>query len=217
MYIKICGITKPEQANAIACQGVNGLGFICVPSSPRYVDPEQVKVLSLALKCEDNHCDRIGVFLNASIEEISRYAPQLTGIQLHGGESPTFCRVIKSQFPDLKLIKAFRIGDTQALAQVHAYTDEVDVVLLDAYDPQIAGGTGKTIDWSILQDFHPSCDWWLAGGLSPANIEAALSQLQPHGIDVSSGVERSPGDKDLAKVKQLLSFCKKSIDIYAIQ
>ncbi len=207
MYIKICGITKLEQAKAIAQQGANCLGFICVAASPRYVNPAQLIDLTSALGADHDQCDRVGVFMDEGLERISEYVNQLNGIQLHGNESPEFCQAVKSQFPEIKLIKAFRIRDEAGLAQVNAYTTVVDVVLLDAYDPHLAGGTGKTIDWSILQNFQPSCDWWLAGGLSPENIQMALAKLQPQGIDVSSGVERSPGDKDLDKVSQLLKLC----------
>jgi phosphoribosylanthranilate isomerase len=79
----------------------------------------------------------------------------------------------------------------------------VDALLLDAYHPHLLGGTGKTLDWETLQQFRPSCPWLLAGGLTPENVIDALSLLQPSGIDLSSGVERSPGDKDLGKVARL--------------
>lgn len=211
MYVKICGITKPDQAEAIAQLGVDCLGYICVSSSPRFLTSGQVAVITKQLK--DHKLDHTGVFLDADIAQISKYIhiANLNSIQLHGQESPEFCQQVKLKFPHLKLIKAFRVKSLETLNLVFSYINSVDVVLLDAYDPKFAGGTGKTIDWSILQDFRPSCDWWLAGGLSAQNIEMAIAQLKPDGIDVSSGVEKSPGDKDLSQVQDLLRLAKPQI------
>ena len=89
------------------------------------------------------------------------------------------------------------------LEQAANYAKYVDTLLLDAYHPQQLGGTGQTLDWQMLQQFSPSCPWFLAGGLTPDNIVAALSQVKPDGIDLSSGVELKPGDKDLTKVAKL--------------
>ncbi len=208
MYIKICGITKPEQGVALAELGVDGLGFVCVPSSPRYVDSEQIRVITYRLP---STLDRVGVFLDASVQEITQVVRQsgLTGIQLHGNESPQFCYQLKSELPDIKVIKALNIKIKEALGQADFYSNWVDVILLDAYDPKLAGGTGKTIDWSMLEDFRPSCPWWLAGGLSTTNITEALHRTKPQGVDLSSGVERSPGDKDLDKVQQFINLVQK--------
>jgi phosphoribosylanthranilate isomerase len=204
MYVKICGITKLEQATEIAKMGISALGFICVPNTPRYVDPEQIQLITNMLPSQT---DRVGVFLDASMAEISKIV-QSTGlncVQLHGSESPEFCRVFKSTIPNVKLIKALRIRSQEILAQVDDYCAWVDIILLDAYDPNLAGGTGKTINWEMLKDFQSSCPWWLAGGLSPDNVAIALQHLQPDGIDVSSGVEISPGNKDSDRVRQLLA------------
>jgi phosphoribosylanthranilate isomerase len=208
MYVKICGITKLNQALAIAQLGVDCLGYICVSSSPRFVTSEQVGAITEQLK--DYKLTHTGVFLDADIDQISKYVyiDNLNSIQLHGNESPEFCQQVKLKFPQLRLIKAFRVKNPQILDQIYAYTDYVDVVLLDAYDPKFAGGTGKTINWSILQNFRPSCDWWLAGGLSAQNVEMAIAQLKPDGIDVSSGVEKSPGNKDLNQVQDLIRLAK---------
>ncbi len=203
MYVKICGITKLDQAKAIAKMGIDAIGFICVPNTPRYVDPAQIRIVTNALPAS---VDRVGVFLDASMAEISQVV-QNTGlncVQLHGGESPEFCREFKSNIPNVKLIKALRIRSQESLAQVEDYCTWVDTILLDAYDPKLAGGTGTTINWEMLKDFRPNCPWWLAGGLSPENVAIALQHLQPDGIDVSSGVEISPGNKDSDRVRQLL-------------
>ncbi|USR93225.1 phosphoribosylanthranilate isomerase [Phormidium yuhuli AB48] len=201
MRIKICGITQASQGRAIVQAGATALGFISVKASPRYISPKEIARISQDLP----PCDRIGVVANASREEIVELARQapLTGIQLHGNESPEFCQTLRQQLPGLELIKALRIRQTSDLEQSDRYQAVVDSLLLDAYHPQQLGGTGQTLDWQALRSFEPAIPWFLAGGLTPDNITQALTQLHPQGIDLSSGVERSPGDKDLDKVHAL--------------
>ena len=202
MRIKICGITQPDQGCAIAALGATALGFICVPASPRYVTAEQIRAVVEQLP---ENVDRIGVFANSTWEEICQTvaAARLTGVQLHGDESPEFCHHLRSFLPNVEIIKALRVRSSQALEQAAVYERCVDTLLLDAYHPQQLGGTGKTLDWGNLQQFQPSRPWLLAGGLTPDNVLDALNQAHPNGIDLSSGVERAPGDKDLNKVTQL--------------
>lgn len=202
MRIKICGITQLEQGIAIAQYGATALGFMCVPSSPRYVSPSQLKSLTESLSTK---IDCIGVFANADTDLIIQTVLEtgLTGIQLHGDESPEFCFHLKQTFPQIEILKALRIKTTNALGESEAYFKSVDTLLLDAYHPNLLGGTGKTLDWNRLASFAPPVPWLLAGGLTPDNINDALRLTSPNGIDLSSGVERSPGDKDLAKVKKL--------------
>lgn len=207
MRIKICGITQLDQGYAIAQLGATMLGFICVPSSPRYVPSEKI---SNILNKLPKSIQTIGVFANTSIEQIYQIVLEtgLTGVQLHGNESPDFCDRLRQMLPQIELIKALRIKCSATLLQTQDYFNSIDALLLDAYHPQHLGGTGKTLDWNSLQQFSPSCSWFLAGGLTPDNIQEALQQLKPDGIDLSSGVERSPGDKDLEKVKQLFDRLK---------
>lgn len=202
MRVKICGITKPDQGDAIAQMGATALGFICVPASPRYVTPAQISAVVEQLSV---NVDRIGVFSDSTIEDICQTVANagLNGVQLHGNESPEFCQQLRQSLPDIELIKALRVRTTESLTQAEAYTSSVDTLLLDAYHPTQLGGTGKTLDWVTLQEYNPSRPWLLAGGLTPENVLDALSQVQPSGIDLSSGVERSPGDKDLDKVARL--------------
>ncbi|MEH2030456.1 MAG: phosphoribosylanthranilate isomerase [Nostoc sp.] len=202
MRVKICGITQPQQSIAIASLGAMALGFICVPISPRYVTTSQIRAAVAELPA---NIDTIGVFANASISEISQivFDSGLTGVQLHGDESASFCDQVRQALPNVEIIKALRIRSLEHLETAADYTKYVDTLLLDAYHPQQLGGTGKTLDWTILEQFSPSCPWFLAGGLTADNILEALSQLNPSGIDLSSGVERTPGDKDLDKVAKL--------------
>lgn len=202
MRVKICGITKPEQGQAIAQKGATALGFVCVAASPRYVTPNQIGLIVDSLTIS---MDTIGVFANASVEDICATVAQarLNGIQLHGSESPGFCRQLRQCLPEIELIKALRVKTPEDLQLGDRYVSCVDTLLLDAYHPQMLGGTGKTLDWETLAEFNPPLPWFLAGGLTPENIGEALKRLHPDGIDLSSGVERSPGDKDLDKVALL--------------
>ncbi len=208
LRVKICGITRPDQAQAIARLGATDLGFICVESSPRFVTPEQIGTIAAALAAEpepSSEVKRIGVFVNAPFSVVARtiQVGRLSGVQLHGEESPEFCQQLQQQFPRIEQIKALRIRSLEALSQAEIYASIVDTLLLDAYHPQLAGGTGQTLDWPSLRRFQPQCPWLLAGGLTPDNVLTALAQIHPQGIDLSSGVERAPGDKDLAKVALL--------------
>ncbi len=224
MRIKICGITKVEQGLAIAQMGATALGFICVPASARYVALKQLSELVAPLPKSIN---RIGVFAGATLGEIldAVEAGNLTGVQLHADESPEFCQQLRQMLPEIEIIKALRVRSHSDLVQAERYTDSVETLLLDAYHPHLLGGTGKTLDWLSLREFRPPFPWLLAGGLTPENILDALRQItgcdraadasasHPQknftqkcglsGIDLSSGVERSPGDKDLAKVAKL--------------
>ncbi|MGB3493965.1 MAG: phosphoribosylanthranilate isomerase [Elainellaceae cyanobacterium] len=234
MRVKICGITQINQGQAIAQLGATALGFICAHSSPRYVEASKIRQIVDALPLNETsslpRIDRVGVFVDVSIDHIVDVVTQgrLSAVQLHGQESVEFCRTlrtalqssqdstqasIKFRTPDslhapIEIIKAFRVRSPETLADTHRYSDVVDTLLLDAYHPTMVGGTGKTLNWKALQSFRPDCPWLLAGGLTPDNVVEALSQLQPDGIDLSSGVERSPGEKDLPLVKRLLDQLK---------
>lgn len=207
MRVKICGITKVEQGQAIAKLGATALGFICVEASPRYVTPQQIQAIVAQLL---QPVDCIGVFADTTIEEITQVvsSSNLSAVQLHGNESPQFCHRLRQTLPEVEILKALRVKTPECLHQAAKYASCVDSLLLDAYHPQLLGGTGKTLDWKTLQKFRPTYPWLLAGGLTPHNILEALQGLQPQGIDLSSGVERSPGDKDLDKVALLFKNIK---------
>ena len=202
MRVKICGITQPEQGQAIAQLGATTLGFICVPQSKRYVNAQQIKAVIAHVPPS---VDCIGVFANAHLVDIVDLveATTINGVQLHGDEPPEFCQQLKQALPQVEIIKALRVKTPQSLTKTNIYLDVVDTLLLDAYHPHLLGGTGETINWEMLHNFNPGLPWLLAGGLTPDNVLAAIRQVQPSGIDLSSGVERAPGDKDLTKVALL--------------
>ena len=205
MRVKICGITQVEQAVAIAAQGATHLGFICVPQSPRYIDPAALAALTQALDAAGVVTKTVGVFADAPLSEMADIARQakLSHIQLHGQETLEQCQQLIAELPGIYLIKAIRVRTAADLAQAETYAPYVDALLLDAYHPHQLGGTGLTLDWQALRSFRPPCPWMLAGGLTPENVPTALSTLQPDGIDLSSGVEQQPGVKDLALVQHL--------------
>ncbi|WP_084202399.1 phosphoribosylanthranilate isomerase [Rubidibacter lacunae] len=204
MRVKICGITQPEQGRAIADLGASDLGFICVPSSPRYVTVSQLAAIGTQLPAGVR---RVGVFANSTADQISTTvrAAGLTAVQLHGRESPADCQHVRACLPDIELIKALRVRSPQTLEQAQTYAGAADTLLLDAYHPQQLGGTGQTLDWETLAQFRSPLSWLLAGGLNPDNIADALRALCPDGIDLSSGVEIEPGIKDLKRVELLFA------------
>lgn len=209
LWVKICGLTVPDQAVAIARQGASAIGFIGVPASPRYVTPLQMRAMSEALIAANlSAVERVGVFVDASMATLASAVEtgKLTTLQLHGQETPTFCEQIRQAYPHLKLIKAFRIRQDSDLQAVSAYENSTDAILLDAYHPKLMGGTGKTLDWRSLQTFSPRQPWILAGGLTPNNIDQALAAVTPDGIDLSSSVELSPGNKCLIQTQQLFEM-----------
>jgi phosphoribosylanthranilate isomerase len=202
--IKICGITQIDQGRLIAQLGATDLGFICVAASPRYVAPLQLAELVPPLTA---HANCVGVFADVDIKKILavQAIAGFGSIQLHGQESIQYCAELQRQLPGREIIKAWRVRIAEDLAVIQAYSSCVDVLLLDAYHPDALGGTGHTLPWPKLLDFRPGIPWFLAGGLNPQNISIALDQLHPQGVDLSSGVEISPGVKDLNLVAALFA------------
>ncbi len=202
MRFKICGLTDTFTAQKIVTMGADTLGFICVPESPRYVSPEKIAEIIANIP---KNVSKVGVFVNSSIPEIVDLVEitGLTSVQLHGEETPQFCSDLREYLPHIEIIKAFRVQNAQFLSSIEEYYPVVDTLLLDAYQPNIYGGTGKQLNWQELTTFRPSVPWLLAGGINPDNVLNALNLVNCDGIDVSSGVESAPGKKDLDKVNQL--------------
>lgn len=204
MRIKICGITHVEQGIAIAGMGATDLGFICVPNSPRHLTLNRLQQIVAELTGKVN---TVGVFADFSVTTIA-FVVTLTNldtVQLHGTESVEFCQELRQALPDTEIIKAWRVRSEEDLKLIQTYSQVVDGLLLDAYHPDALGGTGHQLDWEQLSTFKPSLPWLLAGGLTPDNIGTALNQLHPDGIDLSSGVELSPGNKNLDLVERLFA------------
>ena len=197
--IKICGITTPEDALFCAECGADFLGFIFVPASPRYIEPERAGMIAARLRQSgrDDVPKLVGVFQDASADYI-RESGSVVGLdlaQLHGSESEDEIREL-----GIPAVKTLHVGAT--LPDTDA-TPAAAWLLFDTYDERRSGGTGRRFEWSLLATYERSKPFFLSGGLTPDNVVAAISLVRPDAIDVASGVEVSPGIKDHAKVARL--------------
>ena len=193
--VKICGITSYEDATAAVDMGADLLGFNFYPESPRFIEP--AKALEIINKLPA-FVIVAGVFVNATFEQICETMSlcQLNWVQLHGDESPDFCRKFRSH--NVKIMKAIRVKDQTDIKKADEFF--TDAILLDAFHPEKYGGTGVAFDWNIIG--HIGKRIFLAGGINPDNAAAAV-ELGVYGIDVCSGIESAPGKKDYKKMKKL--------------
>lgn len=208
--IKICGLRQLEQAAAIAAMGVDAIGVIAVPASPRFVPQPKRPALFEAAMAANPRCRGVLVVADPGDGELEalQAGQGHRVVQLHGSESPQRCRQLRNALPGVELWKALRVRERADLEQISTYADLVDAVLLDAWVPGVLGGTGQGIPLDWLFGFEAPLPWWLAGGIAAGTAAAALSQLQPTGLDASSALEHSPGDKDLARVHDLVAVVK---------
>ncbi|MBI3402625.1 MAG: phosphoribosylanthranilate isomerase [Acidobacteria bacterium] len=197
MLVKICGITRAEDAEAAAEAGAAAVGFIFWPGSPRYVDPFRARAIAARLP---PFVTTVGVFVNQAATYITDVASlvRLGAVQLHGDEAPEAA----DELP-MPVIKAMPVGDARLAAWPPRTT-----ILLDAHDPATRGGTGQTIDWTAAAAVAAERRILLAGGLTPDNVGEAVARVRPFGIDVSSGVERAPGIKDPERIRALFASLK---------
>ena len=196
---KICGITNLSDAQAAAVHGASAIGFIFYEKSSRAISIENAKFISRHLS---NDISKVGVFVNhdkAFIEE-AIHSVSLNIIQLHGDERSGFC----NQF-DVPVLKALRIKDKTSFSVMSDFN--VDGFLMDTFSKDSYGGTGKTFDWSLLNE-KIDAPIILSGGLNPNNILDAIDSINPAAIDVNSGVESSPGKKDHQKINLLFENLK---------
>ena len=199
--VKICGITSLEDAFGALEAGADALGFIFYSQSPRYITPKAAREIIAALP---PFVAKVGVFVNASAAEVGQIVER-TGIgtlQFHGEEPPEFCRQFRAQ-----TIKAFRIANAESLQELPAF--ETNAWLLDSCVPGQQGGTGVAFNWDLArQAVTLKRPIILAGGLNPENVIDAVRQVRPYAVDVSSGVEISPGKKDPQKVRDFIQRAK---------
>ena len=205
--LKICGITDPEQAQAIAQMGVQAIGVIGVPGTPRYVEPPQRRALFQLLEEQHPELHRVWVVANtddAALEEALNGAGQPSVVQLHGSESDQRCQHLKECYPRQQWWKALRVREPDDLKQLEQYAPHVDALLLDAWSADQLGGTGHRIPLDWLAETELSVPWWLAGGVSAEWVPELLSRVTPQGLDASSRLEERPGWKNLDKVQALV-------------
>jgi phosphoribosylanthranilate isomerase len=196
--VKVCGICRPEDAQLAVELGASAIGFVFWPESPRYVEPDAARVIAATLP---EGVLAVGVFVDQPPPDVVEVAGivRLDAIQLHGTE-----RVEDYAGTAQRIIKAVPVGEQFDASVVDAMPRSV-TVLLDAHDPIRRGGTGRTIDWSVAAAIAERRQTILSGGLNPSNVADAISRVRPHMVDVSSGVETSPGCKDHTKMRDFFA------------
>lgn len=202
VLVKICGITRLEDALAAARLGADWVGFNFWPRSRRYITPEEAAPLVAALPPS---VVPVGVFVDPDAAELLR-AVQVSGVrtvQLHGDEPPAFCAAAP-----VPVVKGIRVRDAHSLAALAAY--EVSAFLLDSATPGY-GGSGTGFDWSLAAEVAAEVPLWLAGGLTPGNVGEAVRRVRPRGVDVASGVESGPGVKDVGLMEAFVRNAKGAI------
>jgi phosphoribosylanthranilate isomerase len=201
--VKICGITNQADALAACAAGADALGFNFYPRSPRYIEPDAAHEIIARLP---SSVLTVGVFVNAGApEELARLATRagVAAVQLHGDETPAYCAALA----EWQVIKALRVGPEFTPEQATCYP--AHAILLDAYSAHAHGGTGQVFDWAHARrtrELVPRL--FLAGGLTPENVVAAVAAVEPYAIDVCSGVESMPGRKDLAKLRAFMEAAR---------
>jgi len=198
--VKICGMTRLEDVLLAVEGGADAVGFIFYKKSPRCVSAKTVKSIIAALP---PFIETVGVFVNESVDRINRIADscKLSAVQLHGNESPAFCKKIRR-----KVIKAVRVKSRDSFEGLASY--KVSAFLLDAFSNGQQGGTGETFDWRLVSEGKKYGPVILAGGLDPSNVAHAIQKVKPYGVDVCSGVEKSPGIKDPSMLKEFIKAVK---------
>jgi len=207
--VKICGLTSEEQAVQIAKLGAHAIGIISVEESPRYVSAEIKKKIFKTLEISYPKIERVSVVKNCPIDLIIKNFlghPSETIIQLHGDEDIEYCRKLRERIPNIGLWKAFRIKTEKDFEKIKPFEDFVDAILLDSWNEETYGGSGKKIKSKYLRNIQFSKPWWLAGGISIGWIDEILREIKPDGLDISSSIELKPGVKDLKKTDDLIKY-----------
>jgi phosphoribosylanthranilate isomerase len=199
--IKICGITNRKDALFAASCGADALGFIFYPPSPRYIAPEKARAIIADLPPE---VAKVGVFVNEKAEEVKR-VHSLCGldiIQLHGDETPDYCRHFRPSI----LIKALPLNTDRDIDALRQY--DVRAILVDARDNERYGGTGLKSNWELAVQVKTSHCLVLSGGLNEGNIREAMAQVSPQAVDINSGIESAPGRKDSRKLAGIIEIVR---------
>jgi phosphoribosylanthranilate isomerase len=213
IQVKICGLTRLEDAQAAVAAGADLLGFIFYSKSPRYVTQAQVSAILAALAQSGAQVTTVGVFVNERPETVLEILNTcgLDLAQLHGEEAPDQLGISGPGLLAGRAYKALRprsAEDAQTLAQHYAHPGTPPAFLIDTYQPAQLGGTGQTGDWQAAADLARRYPLLLAGGLTPGNVRQAVQAVRPWGVDVSSGVESAPGQKDHKAVREFVRAVK---------
>lgn len=203
-WIKICGITQHSDALAACELGADAIGLVFYPPSPRSVSVDQIKSIVRGLPAQ---VTVVALFVDPSEEEVNEVIAtgMIDLLQFHGQETPAYCQSF-----GLPTMKAFRVGKDRDLQKSIGLYPDSELILLDAYEKGAPGGTGKMFDWDVAIKTAETKDLKLvlAGGLNPDNVQEAVIRVEPFGVDVSTGVESSPGKKDIALIKKFIEGVK---------
>lgn len=195
--IKFCGIRSPEHAKLAEGLGVDAIGMVFVPETPRFVDLD-----SAAAICDSvgPFVQRVGLFVNPSADQVMDVLAEvdLDILQFHGEESPEFCESFG--FPYLKAVRVQNADQILDADRTHA---RASALLLDSHSNKAQGGTGESFDWELIPQINKSIV--LAGGLNPENVAQAIAKVKPYAVDVSSGIESAPGVKDADRMRAFVS------------
>ncbi len=202
MFIKICGITQPEQAYNISRYGATHIGVVFFEKSPRHVSLEEIRHIKEAVS---DSTKLVAVVVNPTKEIVNSLFEFVDMVQFHGDEPLEFI----SQFPKEKVIKAFRLKDEKVFNEIEKFLKNDYLILVDSYSKGAYGGTGKQINKDFLYKLKRITDRFiLSGGLSETNVGKLIDEIKPYGVDASSKLEVSPGIKDLEKVKKFIKIAK---------
>lgn len=196
--IKMCGFTRTEDARAAVGLGVDAIGMLFYPGSPRFVGQEQARAIAEDVR---GRAMLVGLFVDAQadfVREVLADVP-LDILQFHGNETPAFCQSFGIPF-----WKTLRVKQAEELPEKAAEYANADAILVDTWHPTKAGGTGETFDWGLLEGLDLHQHLVLAGGLNPGNVRQAIEQVRPWAVDVASGVEDKPGIKSLALMQDFV-------------
>lgn len=202
VYVKVCGITTPEDALAAAGSGADAVGLVFA-ESPRQLSVEDAREVATALP---DGVLKVGVFVDEEPEEVLRIAREvgLDYAQLHGDESPQTVTALREG--GVKVIKALRVRGADSLAEMDGY--EADLYLLDAWSERAPGGTGERFDWEVAKSYGGRGNILVSGGLTPENVREAIRFFEPYGVDASSSLEDAPGKKNAERVRRFVSAAK---------
>jgi len=204
LQIKICGVREEETLRWVLEAGADMVGFMHFARSPRHVELPQIDRL---IAKTGKSAQTVVVLVNpddALVKKVDALKPDF--VQLHGGETVARIQAIR-ELSDIKIIKVLPVATAEDLSQVEAFDAKADRILLDAKPPKGAsrpGGLGEVFDWNLLSVLDPAFEFMLSGGLNPDNVGAAVTEVSPWGLDVSSGVESAPGVKDEALVRAFI-------------
>ena len=202
VFTKVCGITNPGDAREAADAGADAIGMIFA-ESPREVNVEEARRISVALP---DGVLKVGVFVDAEPEEVLQTASEvgLDLAQLHGDETPETVAAIRGA--GLPVMKALRVRNAEALAQIQSYG--ADLIMLDAWSARVRGGTGETFDWGLAKSVKGRGNIVVSGGLTPENVREAIEFFEPYGVDASSSLEEKPGKKSGERVRRFVRAAK---------